>query len=760
VAVIASYTPTFDKSNFENAEGSFVGQGPTTVTTQGFYSTTFTVGANYFFTALTVRASYKNLNDPYLPRFFGGIYNIDGSNNPTTPLWTSYLTEDSTVYQYGSGSQAETRYQTVYDWQDQVTSTQFILLSAGTYAVVIWQPVNALRSMYAIGQGDGGSYAGGVTKYTTNAGSSWQNTSADFYFKVEGITTTPQTPVIFAPSEASTQPVDVTLTWEDADRWTQSYDVYLDTWPVPGIGSTKVVDDLYVHQYTPPVNLNLSDDYVWRIVAKNIDADSSPGDHSFETGPDIAVSNQAEFQAINTNLTQNYYLTQNITITGNFTPIGNATDGNFSGKIDGRGFTVDFSGATILEGFTGSGNVSPFGLVVTPAIIHDIHLTGVDATGFPAEDLASGFVSQTTATFYNCTTTSPVVEATNYAAGFVAYAANTSSFYNCYAIDVDITGSESFNGGFVGYSSSTTPPKSFQRCYASGEVEQTGGSIGNSGGFVGQVAINSSILDCYANVNVLYSGGGPADNFGGFAGRINSGAIVGRCYSTGTVTASGSTYIGGFVGYLEDGGVVYDNYCDKETSNLENDGRYLFRQNTTTFLNTTPMQKQVTFTNYSFGNANIWNINEDDTYPIFDVMPSAPILLTPSNTATNVNDSPCSLSWYSSNPYGAESYDVWLGTSEAGMVKVGSGIQSTTFEASSYVQTNTKYFWAVVAVGVNGTSQSSTWSFTTLTGFSPPVPGDSSGSGASGGLGFSVNAMKTFRRLVVIADNEIWYEDI
>ncbi len=101
--------------------------------------------------------------------------------------------------------------------------------------------------------------------------------------------------------------------------------------------------------------------------------------------------------------------------------------------------------------------------------------------------------------------------------------------------------------------------------------------------------------------------------------------------------------------------------------------------------------------------------------------PAAPTLLSPSNGATGVANSPM-LQWNPST--GATTYNVQVSTSSAftsfAFTQSGS---ATAVTVSPALSNSTTYYWRANATGAGGTSSwSTTWSFTTGGGSTPSVP--------------------------------------
>jgi hypothetical protein len=108
--------------------------------------------------------------------------------------------------------------------------------------------------------------------------------------------------------------------------------------------------------------------------------------------------------------------------------------------------------------------------------------------------------------------------------------------------------------------------------------------------------------------------------------------------------------------------------------------------------------------------------------------PTAPSLLSPGDSATNVPINPTTFTWNASS--GATSYQLQVSTNSTFSTTVvnQSGIASTSFTVSG-LSNNTTYFWHVSASNAGGTSPfSNTRSFTTIVAPPPPptlvLPGD------------------------------------
>ena len=113
----------------------------------------------------------------------------------------------------------------------------------------------------------------------------------------------------------------------------------------------------------------------------------------------------------------------------------------------------------------------------------------------------------------------------------------------------------------------------------------------------------------------------------------------------------------------------------------------------------------------------------------------------------------------------SETYDVYVDTGE-GMVLVALNV-SDLFWAIGFgpLLYNLGYSWRVDAVNEFGTTTGDTWTFTSLV-FVPPLPPGSELLDEEGEEGEQVgtptgeNNMITIRKLVAVANNRIWVEDI
>lgn len=145
-----------------------------------------------------------------------------------------------------------------------------------------------------------------------------------------------------------------------------------------------------------------------------------------------------------------------------------------------------------------------------------------------------------------------------YVGGLVGNSSGT--IHRCYTTG-NITAS-SDAGGLIGSASLTT---TIQTCYCLGNVSV---STSTGGGFIGRIAGNSMIINCYSRGNLTRTSGTNA-TMGGFCG-INDNSQILYCYSTGSVKTSAGVNIDGkgFAGSFVTGAtmVMNDNYFDMNTS--------------------------------------------------------------------------------------------------------------------------------------------------------------------------------------------------
>ncbi len=154
----------------------------------------------------------------------------------------------------------------------------------------------------------------------------------------------------------------------------------------------------------------------------------------------------------------------------------------------------------------------------------------------------------------------------------------------------------------------------------------------------------------------------------------------------------------------------------------------------------------------------VWNISEDNSYPLFEVMPSIVTIVSPADGGSSISVTP-TLQWAAGATYPPDSYVVYLGETSGSLEAISGSIEATELEITSGLSYNTTYYWRVDSIDQNSTVEGTEWSFTT-SAFAPPLPSgvtlDSDGepTGTASGL----NGMITMQRLVVAANDKVFYE--
>jgi len=228
--------------------------------------------------------------------------------------------------------------------------------------------------------------------------------------------------------------------------------------------------------------------------------------------------------------------------------------------------------------------------------ISNCYSTG-SVTGGDSSLCLGGLVGQNyNASISNCYSTGTVGggDSSYYLGGLAGYN-NGGNISNCYSTG-DVSGMYDL-GGLVGHNDSEG---GISNCYSTGAV--SGGS--GSSGIGGLVGVNEgSISNCYSTGTVI---GGAGSRLGGLVGW-NYGSIS-NCYSTGDV--SGSSYLGGLVGYNNSGTISSCYFPDTEPNN-----------GLGTPLTDAKMKQQKSFIGWDFigetvnGPNDIWWINKGVSYP-------------------------------------------------------------------------------------------------------------------------------------------------
>jgi hypothetical protein len=249
-----------------------------------------------------------------------------------------------------------------------------------------------------------------------------------------------------------------------------------------------------------------------------------------------AITNVTELQAMENDLTGEYYLTGNIdasaTLTWNggegFDPVG-----TFTGTFDGCGYTIS-----------------------------DLYINR------PTEDYV-GLFGNNRGDIANVTLSNPTITGQDYVgplAGFVGNATDTTtSIQNCHVtggeVKVQGAGTAHFQGGLIGIINGRAKPDLIYvydcttSCTVDAENHHTIAGrtqVGDMGGFCGQIT-QAVVSNCRAtgSVSVIESGGEGGSQVGGFCYEIAQESTVTDCTATGNVRGGYRT--GGFTAYISCG---------------------------------------------------------------------------------------------------------------------------------------------------------------------------------------------------------------
>lgn len=193
------------------------------------------------------------------------------------------------------------------------------------------------------------------------------------------------------------------------------------------------------------------------------------------------------------------------------------------------------------------------------------------------------------------------------------------------------------------------------------------------------------------------------------------------------------------------------------------DGKYLITKNSPFTGIVTPTKDGYTFTPESVEYEALTKCAVDDytAEPTGPAVPSKPTIVSPADAATDVTLDQPDIEWADGGE--ADYYNVYYGETEETLALVSTWQEGTTFSLNGVAlgapfDYGVTRYWRIDAGNFYGITTGDVWSFTTIT-FAPPAPGVY-GEGGGGGEGEGVsgeNAIITRRRLVVAANNKIWY---
>lgn len=252
----------------------------------------------------------------------------------------------------------------------------------------------------------------------------------------------------------------------------------------------------------------------------------------------MAITTETELRAM---LPHGHYsLQNNITLTQPWIPL------DFSGSFQGNGFTISQIIITADQANLG------FFARLDQAVIQNVFLVGTitlttnylqnnigGLAGIANDSHISHVISQIDIT----------VESTNGVArvgGLLGRMTHTT--IQSSHVQATISTTHAVVGGFIGRIDTPSTSYSISQSSAKGTVVSTGGEQSMTGGFVGQFLDNSlTIQESFAQVDVTGS-----SYVGGFVGYMGNGKIQ-DSYSKGTIHATHTTivHVGGFVGRME-----------------------------------------------------------------------------------------------------------------------------------------------------------------------------------------------------------------
>ena len=224
-----------------------------------------------------------------------------------------------------------------------------------------------------------------------------------------------------------------------------------------------------------------------------------------------------------------------------FVPIGNGTT-KFTGAFDGQGRTI----ANLTINRPSAANVGLFGYIGSSATISDIGLVGVNVSGLANTGTLAGYNEGGTIT--RAYASGVVTASSDIVGGLVA--SNTGSIVQSYAaVTVTESGAGYSAGGLVGSNSGL-----IQQSYATGAVSSGGTGVG------GLVGGNSG------NIQLSYATGAVSgtSDVGGLVGYHTDFGSIAQVYAAGAV--SGASSVGGLVGTSNNNAVIGQSYWDTVTS--------------------------------------------------------------------------------------------------------------------------------------------------------------------------------------------------
>lgn len=186
----------------------------------------------------------------------------------------------------------------------------------------------------------------------------------------------------------------------------------------------------------------------------------------------------------------------------------------------------------------------------------------------------------------------------SHAGGFIGLIFGGKYFYIA-GEDIEVNGLYN-TGGLIG---ALTNHAELRYSFSTGEVHGSH-QVGGLAGHMGPQNMQTLITDCYSHASV--SG---ISQVGGFIGHREHGNIR-RSYSNGHVTGTGNN-IGGFIGRITSGSALFSYYDIEASGQATSPGGHGRTSDDMTW----PYNPENTYIGWNF--ATIWEINENNIYPVF-----------------------------------------------------------------------------------------------------------------------------------------------
>lgn len=287
-----------------------------------------------------------------------------------------------------------------------------------------------------------------------------------------------------------------------------------------------------------------------------------------------------------------------------------STGSVFGGKSTGG--LIGRNGLNVEDSYS-SCNVNGYeevgGLVGSGASIYNCYATGNVLASFGDVGGIVGEVSSNGGTIYNTYATGNVTcnNTVGSVGGFIGRM--QYGFIDlCYSTG-NVTGN-AVVGGFAGVINAGTIKRSYTKC----KMTLAGGTF-PFGGFIAEN--ESNIIDCYADVNMSYTGNNISTKLGGFAGENKEAGRITNSYSIANISATNGNRAA-FIHTNElqgfDTSKTFGCYWNSDSSSGLL-GIFLDQTNSqiTTGLTDSQMKSAINFSGWNFDT--IWTITEGQTYP-------------------------------------------------------------------------------------------------------------------------------------------------